>query len=117
MRMWMIDPYLLCDKHLLGEHGEIHKFRHSFVKGFSINGRINPVVQIEPASMKSRHDALTEEMERRFNKKYNSPYEQPDLSGYPPELVNAKVDIERNEMELAYRCPLCFFRMFGGIKP
>jgi hypothetical protein len=27
MMMWMIDPVLLCRKHLLGEHGEIHKFR------------------------------------------------------------------------------------------
>jgi hypothetical protein len=33
MRMWLVDPALLCDKHLLGEHGELHKFQHCFVKG------------------------------------------------------------------------------------
>ncbi len=111
MRMWMIDPKQLCDKHLLGEHGEIHKFRPSFVKGVRIDGRIKPVVQIEPAAMKARHDELTAEMESRFGKKYNSPYEQPDLSAYAPELVNAKADAERNKLELAQRCPACFARM------
>lgn len=30
MRMWMIDPKLLCRKHLLGEHNEIHKHLPSF---------------------------------------------------------------------------------------
>lgn len=108
----MIPPDQLCDKHLLGEHGEIHKFRPSFVKGVRIDGRISPVVQIEPASMKARHDALTAEMERRFNKKYDSPYEQPDLTRYPEDQVNAKADIERNKLDLARRCPDCFARMF-----
>lgn len=26
MRMWMVPPETLCMRHLLGEHGEIHKF-------------------------------------------------------------------------------------------
>ncbi|MFW6247177.1 MAG: hypothetical protein ACOC22_03345 [bacterium] len=30
--MWGINPELLCKKHLLGEHGEIHKHRYNFVK-------------------------------------------------------------------------------------
>ena len=37
--MWMIHPKFLCKKHLIGEHGEIHKFRPSFVKGHKIEGR------------------------------------------------------------------------------
>ena len=36
MRMWMIDPTLLCRKHLLGEHGELHKFIPSFRKQYSV---------------------------------------------------------------------------------
>ena len=32
MRMWMLNPKFLCRQHLLGEHSEIHKFRHNFVK-------------------------------------------------------------------------------------
>ena len=70
MRMWMISPGLLCNKHLIGEHGDIHKHRHNFVKKHSISGRLSPIVQIEPSSMEKRHDELTLEMEKRFNKKY-----------------------------------------------
>ena len=78
MRMWMIDPRLLCNKHLLGEHFEIHLHRHNFVKGHSIRGRTFPVVQIEPISMQKRHDALAKEMLKR-NMNHKSPYIQPDL--------------------------------------
>lgn len=60
MRMWMIDPAFLCRKHLLGAHGEIHKHRHTFEKKYSIDGRITPIVQIEPGSMKEEHDRLAE---------------------------------------------------------
>lgn len=116
MRMWMIDPSLMCDKHLLGEHGEIHKFRPSFVKDVRITGRVYPVVQIEPASMKARHDELTAEMERRFGKSYDSPYEQPDLSAYSPEQVNARVDLNHNKLDMASRCPACFARMFTTVE-
>ena len=58
MRMWMIEPKGLCDKHLLGEHGELHKFIPSFVKKYRIDNRVAPVVQIELTSYQSRHDEL-----------------------------------------------------------
>ena len=61
MRMWMVNPKILCRKHLLGEHGEIHKHRHNFVKQHSITKRIE-LGQIEPSSMESRHDELVKEM-------------------------------------------------------
>lgn len=106
MRMWMIDPRLLCRKHLLGEHGEIHKHRHNFVKQHSILKRISPVVQIEPASMKLRHDALAEEMIRR-NYNHNSPYEMPDISHLPIDHRNAVVNITISVNDLKKRCPVC----------
>lgn len=105
--MWMCNPKQLCKKHLLGEHGEIHKHRHNFVKKHNISGRVFPVVQIEPLSMKSRHDELADEMlARGYN--HNSPYEQPDLSYLAPELLNAKVDIENSINDLKNRCSECF---------
>lgn len=113
MRMWMIPTYLLCDKHLLGEHGEIHKHRHNFVKRHSISGRISPEVQIEPASMALRHDELASEMlERKMN--HQSPYEQPDISYLPEHERNAKVDIEISLSELVRRCPACRANITGG---
>lgn len=106
MRMWMINPKLLCIKHLLGEHGEIHKHRHNFVKRHSIKGRIDVVVEIEPESMKKRHDVLAKEMLRRgFN--HQSPYEQPDLSYLPDYQRYAKADVAYNLNDLKARCPEC----------
>lgn len=106
MRMWMIETDKLCVKHLLGEHGEIHKHRHSFVKCHSISGRINPVVLIEPANMGKRHDELAEEIVKRgYN--HNSHYEQPDLSYLPDSELNAKVDLDLSYRELSKRCEYC----------
>lgn len=106
MRMWMVDPTLLCRKHLLGEHGEIHKHRHNFVKKHSISGRMRPVIQIEPRSMQSRHDALAQEMTRRgYN--HNSAYEQPDISHLSDFERNATVDVQASLRDLRCRCELC----------
>lgn len=106
MRMWMIDAKLLCNKHLIGEHGEIHKHKHNFEKGHSIHGRIFPIVQIEPLSMKTRHDELSQEMiNRKMNHK--SPYIMPDLSKYSDEYRNAKVNIKNSKVDLSNRCEVC----------
>lgn len=106
MRMWMIDPKLLCQKHLLGEHGEIHKHKHNFEKKHSIKGRISPVVLIEPESMKTRHDELAKEMLRR-GYKHQSPYIQPDLSYLADAERFAKVDMGYNLKDLYNRCEEC----------
>jgi hypothetical protein len=103
--MWMINPKLLCSKHLLGEHGEIHKHKHNFVKGHSIDGRKG---QIDPIAMKRRHDELAEEMLRRqYNHK--SPYSMPDLSGY--DLSEHGIDVSESLEELKRRCPECSKRI------
>jgi hypothetical protein len=112
MRLWMIDPKLLCNQHLLGEHSEIHKHRHIFVKHFSITGRIFPIVQIEPASMENRHNELVIEMQRRgFN--HNSPYTQPHISYLPVEQQNAKVDLDYNLKDLCNRCEKCKEKIYS----
>lgn len=106
MRMWGINPEFLCRNHLLGEHNEIHKHRHNFVKKHSIAKRISPVVQIEPENMKNRHDELVVEMIKRgYN--HNSPYEQPDLSHLSPIERFAKIDINISYTDLVNRCPEC----------
>lgn len=106
MRMWMVDPSLLCRKHLLGEHAEIHKHRHNFVKKHKVDKRISPIVQIEPVSMSNRHDKLAIEMlERGY--KHNSPYFQPDISYLPVQQHYAKVDLNQSIKDLIERCPDC----------
>lgn len=106
MRMWMVDPKLLCNKHLIGEHGEIHKHKHNFEKGHSVYGRIFLIVQIEPSSMEDRHNMLALEMLNR-GMNHKSPYTQPSLDNYPKEIIEARVDIENSKKDLCNRCENC----------
>lgn len=111
--MWMVDPKIMCRKHLLGEHGELHKFLHNWKKQHRVDKRISPVVQIEPLSYKQRHDKLANEMLRRgYN--HNSPLEQPDFSYLPIEQQNAKVSIEIALADLINRCEECKCASNGG---
>lgn len=106
MRMWGINPKLLCKKHLLGEHGEIHKHRHNFIKQHSIAKRIAPVVQIAPEQMQKRHNELADEMLRRgYN--HQSPYEQPDLSYLKSYERHAEIDTNVSILDLVIRCKDC----------
>jgi len=103
MRMWMIDPKFLCQKHLIGEHGELHKHRHNFIKQHNIAGRYG---QIEPKAMKQRHDELVKEMLRRgYN--HQSPYKQPDISYLSTKDYNGKVNKKESLKELVSRCKYC----------
>lgn len=112
MRMWMVQPQHMCRKHLLGEHGELHKFLHNWVKKHSIGGRIAGNA-IEPSSYKARHDRLAAEMKiRGFN--HQSPLEQPDFSYLPQEQQAFRVDIDQSYSLLIERCPDCR-RLYNGI--
>ena len=105
MRMWMVEPNIMCRKHLLGEHGELHKFLHNWQKKHKIDGRISGNA-IEPLTYKLRHDKLAQEMSKRgFN--HNSPLEQPDFSYLPEEQRNFKVDKEASLKLLLDRCCEC----------
>lgn len=106
MRMWMITPSLLCNKHLLGEHGEIHKHRHVFEKQYSISGRVKPVVQIQPKDMEKRHNELAKEMVSR-GMNHKSPYTQPDISYLSEREQNAKVNSNQSKKDLIQRCFKC----------
>lgn len=103
--MWMADPCILCQRHLLGEHGELHKFMPSWAKRHSIAGRVAGN-QIEPGSYKLRHDELAAEMLRRGHR-HESPLSQPDFSYLPNEHLEFRVDRCAALTELLNRCPDC----------
>jgi hypothetical protein len=107
MRMWMIDPAILCRKHLLGEHGEIHKHIPSFRKGHKIDGRFEPVVQIQLNAIEDRHHDLQIEMlNRGYN--HNSPLvDLPDFEATYPQHYEKEVDENISIKDLAERCPEC----------
>ena len=103
----MIKPSLLCNQHLLGEHGELHKFIPSFKKQYKVSKRINPVVQIELTSYKKRHDDLAKEMLSRGMNHKSPINELPDFSYLPKPHYNAIVDIKQSIKDLKERCVHC----------
>lgn len=101
MRMWMINPSLLCNKHLLGEHVECHMFAGTLKKGISIKGYLdNKLLEIH--NLKERHELLAKEIIKR-NMKHNSILDLPDNLIYKA----GEIDIEKNIKDLKSRCKRC----------
>lgn len=102
MRMWNIDPIVLCRKHLLGEHVEMHMFVGCINKKISLKGYIsNNLVEIH--NIKCRHNILAQEIIRR-NMNHNSIL--PEFESW----VEGKVNIEYNVIDLLNRCQRCMNR-------
>jgi len=100
----MVDPDIMCQQHLLGEHCESHMIASNIRRGRGIEGFIR-INAIEPQSVKRRHDELVTEMERR-GMKHNSHLDfSTDL--YP----DFRIDREASLMLLVGRCPRCAERL------
>jgi hypothetical protein len=105
MRQWLVDPQLLCRKHLLGEHVEHHMFMGSISKGKSVKGYLSDGL-LEPKTLRIRHTQLVDEMIKRgYNHK--SPLIDVDIS----HLADGKIDINRNIEDLRNRCKECAKRI------
>lgn len=113
MRMWMVDPKIMCRKHLLGEHVEIHMLVGHIKKKRSISGYVKNNC-IEVSMRHERHMALVKEMERRgYNHKSRLNYVN---TGYLSDKdYYSKVDKEASLQELINRCPECEKRFLSKI--
>ena len=98
MRMWLVNPKILCDKHLLGEHNECHMFAGTLAKNKSIQGYVDNNL-FEPESLQSRHDILADEITNR-GFKHNS-----NLSVHT--TLSHKIAKYRALRELLIRCNKC----------
>lgn len=105
MRMWMVDPELLCDQHLLGEHVECHMLAGTLTRCRSIDGFIAKGL-LEPASLAERHSRLAEEMTAR-GFAHRSPLPDVDLDYLPAKARDCRVDVERSLEDLVERCEAC----------
>lgn len=105
-RMWGVDPRLLCDQHLLGEHVEMHMFLGGIRKAHSVQGYIDRGI-VDPHRVWARHEALVVEMQRR-GVHHRSPMvlTVEDLAAIAA-LPAAIIDAEANLAELARRCERC----------
>jgi len=100
----MVDTRWMCDRHLLGEHVEIHMLVGCLRKGRTIRGYVEKGL-VELRSIRKRHDALVREMRRR-HMNHASPL--PKVIPTPDDLPRgARVDREASLKELTRRCPRC----------
>ena len=98
--MWNVNPELMCRKHLLGEHVEMHMFSAALNSGKKLDGYINTGL-LEVHNIKLRHDDLAQEMIKR-GYRHDSPIAD------PPHLERAGfVNIEKSYEELQARCLEC----------
>ena len=105
MRQWLVNPEMLCRKHLLGEHVEHHMFVGSIRRGTSVEGFLRDGF-LEPKTLKSRHDEVAREMLRRG---YN--HKSPLLDVNISHLRDGKIDKARNIEDLRNRCKECAKRI------
>jgi hypothetical protein len=108
----MVDPKIMCRKHLLGEHVELHMIVGSINKGNKVDGYIKNNL-IEPGSLQARHLQLLNEMAKRgYN--HNSPlpliYPFSNRIKLTNEQYNYKIDRKASKQELLNRCSACYLR-------
>ena len=106
MRMWMVDPQILCQKHLLGEHVECHMFAGVIRKNISLDGYVkNNLLEIR--SLQQRHEDLVVEMLSR-NMDHKSIFLiNFDIEKYEDHILNFKIDKELALHDLLSRCRRC----------
>ena len=102
MRMWMVAPKLMCRKHLLGEHLEIHMLNGSLKNGKSIAGFLEKKL-LEPTALVYRHRELVREMLKRG---YKHDSLLVPVSGLK-KFSAFKVDRVASLKELTTRCKAC----------
>ncbi len=100
MRMWGVRPECLCDKHLLGEHVEMHMFAGTLARGRSISGYLARGL-VNPRGIQTRHDLLAVELKTR-GMNHNSPLEMECRS-----MPETSLPLENNARELRRRCRKC----------
>jgi hypothetical protein len=104
--MWMVNPKILCRRHLLGEHVELHMFAGAFAKGTRA-GRFVTENLLEFGALRSRHEELVREMKAR-GYKHGSPWKPlPKCEQITKAERAAKIDRPAALAELLRRCPEC----------
>jgi hypothetical protein len=100
MRMWLVNPKIMCRKHLLGEHLELHMLvgclrKQKNIKGYLENGLADPSLIID------RHRELVAEMKHRGYKHFSP------IGEFPQQVSRCNIDSKKNVQELVDRCLKC----------
>jgi hypothetical protein len=106
MRMWRVNPKIMCRQHLLGEHAEIHMFIGTLNRKKSVKGYLSKGL-LEIHNLYSRHAKLVQEMKQRNYKHHSeikNKWKFAEKNGY--------IERKKNLKELINRCSKCKKRYF-----
>jgi len=101
MRMWMVNPKIMCRNHLLGEHAEIHLFVWNIDRKHSVKGYLDRGL-LETHNLYNRHEELAQELRRRgyrHNSEFDVKWKLAKKAG--------SIDKKRNLEQLVDRCTKC----------
>jgi hypothetical protein len=114
MRMWLVNPRIMCRQHLLGEHVELHMLCGTLRKGISVQGYIDDGL-VNLLQIHRRHRYLVREMTRRgYNHKSPLPAGIRQIVARDYYQNTGEVNVEANMQELARRCKECRALITGG---
>jgi hypothetical protein len=102
----MVNPTIMCNQHLLGEHVELHMLVGSIKRGKSIDGFLSGL--IDPSLVVQRHEDLAKEMVHR-GMNHKSPIDCPGKIN--SNRTAQPISGTSNLKELAGRCNRCFLMM------
>jgi len=109
MRMWNVNPKMLCRQHLLGEHVELHMFVGSINKGINVNRYVRDGL-LFVKRLRIRHLQLRREMRRRgYNHRSPLPKLRSDFTAHVDQANF--IDVQANIVELKRRCSDCRARI------
>jgi len=103
MRDWKLPPKLMCRKHLLGNHVELHMAIGSIKAGRSLAGHIARG-QLEVHNIVRHHDRIAKEMLRRG-------YQHRSRMGLAEAKLlwrEGKIDPDKSLRDIVARCPECW---------
>ena len=101
----MVNPVIMCNKHLLGEHVECHMLVGHLQRRRRITNYIR-LNLLQPKSLRERHDKLAIEMGNR-GMSHKSPLPEYDLAHLPKEHRIYTVNLKDSLKELTRRCTEC----------
>jgi hypothetical protein len=102
MRIWGVNPLIMCRAHLLGEHREMHALVGMIKLGISLKGYVTTGL-VDTSMIKERHELLVREMVSRSYNHHTPLY-------YRDKLKLGSIDVDYNMQDLFYRCGNCAAR-------
>lgn len=105
MRMWMVNPKIMCRKHLLGEHTEIHMFVGCINRKMNLKGYMENNL-LDFKSLHKRHDELAMELKER-GYKHKSDLLKIKVDTKKLKYSKSKVNKEKSLQDLLNRCDDC----------